>query len=259
MTSVRRAGVAALLVLLASCKGREISGVTAGRQIQATVITIRTITEPPRRETTSTITIAGDVVRLSDELDEWRLFDVRANRVTFVNDVDRSFRTESLQSLLAERRKVLARDPGPQIPEARFAATGARRKILGVDAAQAFIRSGSYARELWIGSHPVIPERLFALMHISRIPTSSIAGMARQADEALSSVRGFPLVDRSEVPLGGETLIVERTVVKIEKKLVPTSYLKVPVGYSEIKPGEGSPAAPRRAVTAPGERRRPAS
>ncbi|HXG58937.1 MAG TPA: hypothetical protein VNL91_07930 [Thermoanaerobaculia bacterium] len=228
--------VTVIALLLASIACQPGGGVRPrpGRQVDATVITIRTVTEPPRKEVTSTIAIAGDVARASDELDEWRLFHLTGGRVTFVDDVARSFRSETLASLLQKRRAILARDPGSGFPDVHFTATGERRTILGVDAARALIRAGGYQRELWIGSHPSIPPQLFAMMHISRLPTSAIAGMAKQADESLSSVRGFPLIDRSEIALGGDgKLVAERTVVKVEKRKMPLSYFRVPPAYRD--------------------------
>src|SRR5205085_1834052 len=85
----------------------------SGPKIRATVVTIETKLASPDRTLRHTITIANGRARSSDELDRWRLFDVKNNRVTFIDDLDKSYRTVSFAQLTADRRGALADDGVP--------------------------------------------------------------------------------------------------------------------------------------------------
>src|SRR5205085_1212957 len=87
--------------------------------------------------------------------------------------------------------------------------------IQGVEATQYLIRLGRYQRELWIGSPKAIPPQLF--------------GMMNAADDRLSKLRGFPLVDHAELPYGKSKLLVDHSVVKIEQRNVPPSARRMSV------------------------------
>ncbi len=187
-------------------------------QIAATVITIQTTLQPQNKSFTHWIVIANGRARSGDEVDQWRLFDVERNRVTLVDDVDKTYSTQPVDQTVASKKSPLI-------------STGAKRMIQGVDASQFVIRLGAYQRELWIGAPPSIPQNLFSMMNAS--------------DESLSKLRGFPLVDHAELPYGNMKMVVDHTVVKIEQRDVPQSWLNVPRDYKEI--------------TAPAERRPPAS
>jgi len=102
------------------------------------------------------------------------------------------------------------------------------RVIRGVQTTQYVIRMGGYQRELWIGMPPSVPPQLFGMMH-----------------EDLAEIRGFPLADHAELPYGKSKLVVDSSVIGIEQKNVPLSLLNLRDDYTNI--------------TAPGERRRPAS
>ena len=54
--------------------------------------------------------------------------------------------------------------------------------------------------------------------------------------EPLLQIQGFPLVDHAELPFGGQKLVVDRSVVKIEQREVPESWMAVPRGYRVTKP-----------------------
>src|SRR4051794_38829197 len=51
-------------------------------QIAATVVTIQTSVQPGNRTLSHTLVIANDLARSGDEVDTWRLFDLKGNRVT---------------------------------------------------------------------------------------------------------------------------------------------------------------------------------
>jgi hypothetical protein len=215
------------------------------------VIDIRTVSEPDKRTTNHSLVIAGDQARSTDEVDRWRLFDLKNETVTFVDDFAKTKRTEPIASLLARRRRTLSQPLAEAIAPARFESTGETRNLLGVPAARSVITAGDYRRELWIGAHPQIPARLFALMQISDRPTSSFAPMMKTADEALANVRGFPLLDRSELPIGENRMIVERSVASVGVREVPRSLLTIPADYREVIPTKEPAARPRPSSSPP--------
>jgi hypothetical protein len=65
------------------------------------------------------------------------------------------------------------------------------------------------------------------MMQASTPRSSPLAGISRAADEALMTVQGFPLLDHAEVLYGNKKMVVERSVVSIEMKDVPASWLAV--------------------------------
>lgn len=237
---VRRKGliaIAAAAAVYAACKPGPVPPARPDQvpKIRATVVTIRTTLQPQNRTFTHTLVIADGRARSGDEVDAWRLFDLRNKQVTFVDDLAKTYRNVPLATLIAERRKELARPMPSGTPRAEFAATGAKRVLHTVPAAEHLIRLGGYQRRLWIAKHPALPDELFAMTQASLAASSPLAGVARAADEALMAVRGFPLVDHAELPFGNEKLVVDRSVVKIEQREVPKSWLAIGKNYTEIK------------------------
>lgn len=208
--------------MVAACKPvikapvKAIVGVVEPK-IQATVITIQTTLQPQNKILSNSIVIGNGLARSDDEVDHWRLFDLERNRVTYVDDVNRTYYTA--------RPSAASEDGAPQ-----FVSTDAKRVLQGVEATQYVVRLGAYQRELWIGNPPSIPEKLYGMMNAS--------------DDGLSKVRGFPLVDHAELPYGKSKLVVDRTVVKIENRDVPESLLIISSDYKEITaPGARRPPA----------------
>jgi len=208
----------------------------AGPQLEATVVTIRTTVAPENKTHEHTLVIAGDRARSTGEHDVWRLFDLKANRVTFVDDVAKTIRTEPLTALVQRRGAALAGALPPHYPRATLARSTERKALQGVNAQQVVIASGEYRRELWFGDHPQIPDALFAMMHASDLPSSPLAPMMREVDDALDSERGFPLSDRTEVPMGNDKLVVERTVTSVTRRPVPESLFALPRDYADVTP-----------------------
>ena len=194
-------------------------------KIQATVVTIQTSLQPQNKTFQHSIFIANGRARSNDELDHWRLFDFKHDRVTYVDDLKKTYYTLPAG---AERSTAssAADGSGPQITT-----TGAKKVLHGVEATQFLIRLGAYQRELWIGYPPAIPPELFAMM--------------RTADDGLPKITGFPLLDHAELPYGRSKLVVDHNVVSIDEREVPESVLNVRSDYKEIK--------------APGARRPPSS
>jgi hypothetical protein len=220
----------------------------AGPLVRATVVTIRTIIDrsdpanptnpssPATKTLTHTLTFTTNRARSSDEIDHWRLFDLRSGRVTFVDDIARTYRSEAAASLRNHHRRLLAVELPENAPHVSIAASGAKRTFVqGIEARQYLITVGAYRRELWIASQSPIPSELFATMLACETPSSPLAGMAREVDEALLAIRGFPMLDHSELSLGhGAKYVIDRAVVDIRQQDVPASYLNVGAGYRDV-------------------------
>ncbi len=216
---------------------------SAGPRIRATVVTIQTTLQPQNKTFTHSVVIADGKARSSDDVDSWRLFDLRSKQVTFVDDLARTSRQVPLAQLIEARRKELAAPLPVPLPRAEYLATGAKRVLLGVEASEHLVRLGGYQRHLWIAKHPALPNDLFAMMEASTPRSSPLAGVARAADEALMSVQGFPLLDHTEVTYGNKKMIAERTVLTIEVRDVPASWLAVSFGLSR-REATGSAVTP---------------
>ena len=214
---VRSKGVILWLVLAAACKPVKVVEkkiiARVEPQMMATVVTVQTSVQPQNKIFQHSIVIANGHARSSDEIDHWRLFDLEHNSVTYVDDVEKTYYTNAAE---AAEGSV---SPTP---------TGAKKALLGVEAAQYVIRLGGYQRELWIGTPPQIPPNLFGMI-----------------DGAFAKLPGFPLLDHAELPYGQMKMILDRSVVKIDQHNVAQSSLEIPSDYKE--------------VTAPGARRPPAA
>ena len=89
--------IAALILLCAACKPQKaVTSKPNAPQIAATVVTIETTIEPSNKKLTHSLVIAGDHARAGDELDVWRLFDLKQKSVTYVDEIAKSYRTESI-------------------------------------------------------------------------------------------------------------------------------------------------------------------
>jgi len=237
---VKRLAIFLAVAVCVSCKPAQQQPsankpAAAEPQVRATVVTIRTTTTPDK-SFDHTIVIAGDRARSTGEHETWRLFDTKADTVTYVDDAEKTIRTEALASIVKTRGATLAAALPAHFPRAKLARTKERKTFLGANAQQLVIESGAYRRELWLGEHPQIPRGLFAMMHASDTPSSPLAPMMRAVDEVLVRERGFPLSDRTEVPLGNDKLVVERTVTGIVQREVPETLLALPKDYKDLTP-----------------------
>src|SRR5205085_8023047 len=91
-----------LLIAFISCKPTPppaAKQAAPGPRTRATVVTIQTTIQPGNKTTSHTLVIANGRARSSDELDSWRLFDLANGRVTFVSDVEKTYRTVPLAQL----------------------------------------------------------------------------------------------------------------------------------------------------------------
>lgn len=252
-----------LLVFCIACKApsakREpepVTTKTGGPKVHATIVTIESKLQPANRTLTHTLAIAGDRARSDDELESWRLFDLKENLVTFVDDLARTYRVESYPTLLARRRAVDDGSLPDGLPAAKFATTAMKRTLQGIETTQSLLTLGTYRRELWIGTHPAIPAQLFAMMVGSDSRSAQLAGLARNAESAMLDLRGFPLAEHAELLFDdNQKLVLDRTVTSIEQKDVPGALLSVPADYkqipSQVPPQPQPHTTPRRSVTRP--------
>jgi len=204
--------------------------------IRATVVTIQTTIQPANKTYMHTIVIANNRARSTDEADQWRLFDFAQKQVTYVDDIAHTVRVQSFDDAIASRRAAVARPVSDGMPRAQFVVTNAEKTLQGVPTKQSVIRLGAYQRELWIGSHPLIPRGLFAILQASEPASSPLAGITRTADEALLELQGFPFAEHAELPYENKKLIVDNVVTKIEQRDVPATLLAVNNRYSQMKP-----------------------
>ncbi|HEX2123002.1 MAG TPA: hypothetical protein VHL59_15320 [Thermoanaerobaculia bacterium] len=244
----RRSLVILLLLVCTGCKETQKQPAApksaGGPRVRATVVTIRTTIQPANQTSNQTIVIAGDKARNTGELDVWRIFDMKANTVTYVDDTARTIRTEELSAILQKRRAALAGALPPHYPRVRLARTGQQKAILGVKADEHVMKLGAYKRELWLAEAPAIPAGLFAMMLASDGPSSPLAPMMRSVDDALTRTRAFPLLDRTELPHGKDKLVVERAVTAIAQREVPAAILEPPRGYRDLTLPKKPAAAP---------------
>ena len=75
------------------------------------------------------------------------------------------------------------------------------------------------------------------MLQASEPASSPLVGVTRVADEALMEVQGFPLADHAELPYENKKIVVDNTVIKVERKDVPASLFSVGNRYTELKPG----------------------
>jgi hypothetical protein len=229
----KRVGATILLVAaLAACKSEvKKAADRAAPQVRATVVTIQTTLQPEKKTFTHTIAIAGDRARSMGDTDQWRLFDLKTNTVTFVDDITKTYHIEPLQALIAEHQRALEQPLPGGTPRAVMTATHETKPLQGTNATRWTIRVGGYTRDLWIGAPPPIPPQLFAMMTASDVPSSTLAPMMKSVDAALLAMRGFPLADHAELPYGNRKIVIDRTVVNIETQNVPASTFNVPAGF----------------------------
>ncbi|HEX7709170.1 MAG TPA: hypothetical protein VF701_22135 [Thermoanaerobaculia bacterium] len=207
-----------------------------GPEIRATVVRIRTVIEPGDLKQAHSLIIVGDEVRATDEHDGWRLFNVKDNTVTFVDDIAKTRRTETLAEVNRKRRTLVAGPLPPLYPNVQVSRTGEKQPLLGVPTEHVVIQAGGYRREVWLGEHPQIPSGVYSMMYQSDPPSSPLIPMMSRVDELFAQVSGFPLADRTEVSFGADKTIVDRRVIAIEQRAVSASLIRIPADYLDLTP-----------------------
>jgi hypothetical protein len=239
-------------LLISGCpqRGEERASSPGGR-IDARVLTIQTVTSPEERQGSREVLVAGNQVRLTDEQDRWRLFDLEEGSVSIIDEIARTYQVQTLEQLL-ERKRELARGEVPaDFPPVHVVSTGRSMDIGGIAAAEHLVTMGSFRRELWLSSEPLIDSDFFRLM----IATEPIGGnypaaMAR-AHLRLVELEGFPVLDRIVTTYGQRSLTIERRLSSIEQRQVDRSLLTRPAGFQNVTPPEEvrAPAAGPRSAS----------
>lgn len=191
------------------------------------------------------VVLAGEKMRIGDEADRWRLFDLRGDSVTFVDDVARSYRTvPGIQLRKAAAASSQTPLPGPLSPATILPGTE-RRTIAGYEARPLFIQLGDYCRELWISDQILVPKGFLALAFASEISDGAYAGVMRKVTPQLLAQQGFVVLDRSSVPAGSRILLVETSLVRAEEGPIPAAWLSIPPGYTNLD----APAAVKESLS----------
>ncbi len=253
------------IVILAGCSPREklqqVRQMTrqAGPRTSATVIQVRTNLFPRNKGFLYRVIFANGKLRIGDELDRWRLFDLERNEVTFVDDITKTYRRVSFAQLVAEKRLAMSAELPSHIPAATIENRGTRRRLGAFDATQRVITLGAYRRELWFSEQLTVPPNTFPLILASEQISGPFAPSMRGVFSELLSVKGFPVLDTSHVPFEGQTLTVEKRVEKVEQISVPGAWLRVPSTYRDLTPPPTkSPAGRPPAWSPPSDRKTPA-
>ncbi len=209
----------------------------SGPTVAATVLTVRESSHPPTRAFLHKIVVAGSKVRLGDEKDQWRLFDLETRTVTWVDDVSRTHRTLALGALLRSReRQLRERIPAEGIRPATVETRDEERIIAGIRARPVTIELGGYRRELWLSETPLVGPLFLRMLIVSEPISEPWAGVMRDAQRALINEQGFPVVDRSRLAWDGGAMLVQRQLVKVETRDVPAAWLAIPPDYRDVNP-----------------------
>lgn len=180
------------------------------------------------------VVLADEKMRIGDEADRWRLFDLRDDSVTFVDDIAKSYRTvsgvELRKAAVASSQTAL---PGPVSPATIVPGTE-QRTIAGYEARPLFIQLGDYCRELWISDQMPVPKGFLALAFASELSEGPYAGVMRKVTPQLLAQQGFVVLDRSSVPAGTRILLIETSLVRVEEGSIPAVWLSIPPGYTNL-------------------------
>ena len=217
---------------------------TPGQRVTADVVVVREVLPSEKKAFVFLIAHSQGKVRLGNEVDQWRLIDLNASTVTFIDESTKSFRIQSLGAVKAARRSAVLRPLPPPFKPYSLVRTGETTTIAKRGAVRHVIEGGGYRREVWLSTAPVLHSELFPAMLASDTISEPFAGLMREATPRLMAQQGFPLRDESELAYGDKKLHVIRTVTEIGQRKVPASWFTVPTDYED------------RGVTAPGAGRR---
>jgi hypothetical protein len=258
---VRRQRVAlrltAILLLSVACaKTQQVrTAVAAGPQVRARVLNIQVTTSPDNGRFFASVAISPqNLVRLTDEVDHYRLFDMEKKTVTYVDTIAKTYRTDTFDAAMKSRRQLVA-DGNENAPLLKLAETGQTKTINGVAARQLTLTLGAYHRDIWLSTDSLTPEPLFPIIFATEPVAAPYASTYRDVLGRLSTVKGFPVLDRSEMPFRDKMMTVEKTVTSIQQKDVPESLFAIPDDFREVKapvtPVGTRPTAKPRTAPAP--------
>lgn len=223
--------------------------VAPGQRVEADVVTIREVLPEEKKAFIWLIPHAGGKVRLGNEADRWRLIDLEAGTVTFVDEPTRSYKTETIAALREARRRAIMRPLPPPFRPMSYVHTEDAAVIAGRRAVKHVVTGGGYHRELWLSSDPVIHPDLYTAIVASDTVSEPFAGLMREVTPELMKQQGFPLRDESELSYGEKKMHVIRTVTEIGRRSVPASWFSIPEDYEDrgVKvPGDDRPSGASR-------------
>jgi hypothetical protein len=212
------------------------------------VLIIRT-SIPGERSFLYLIGVADGKVRLGSESDQWRLIDVTNRTVTFVDETARTYRTATGTALVQQNRAALRGQLPPWVPPARFEPLRRTRSFGGFPAAGYRVTMGGYERELWLSYRSIIaPE--FLELYLASEPLSEPYGAAmREVFDELLLLQGFPVHERSAMPVGEKAMVIERTLLRVVDREVPAIWFEIPGGFRNLTPPPTTPSAGRPAAS----------
>lgn len=229
-----------------------------GRRVRARVLSIRTNMSGRPHGFRHLVIYANNRVRIGNEVDSWRLFDLAARTVTTVDDVKRTYKTESLSTVVRKHRQLLATPIPDLIKPAEIEIVPQPESWNNIPIRRYRIRVGGYRRELWMSTTIIIPEPFWVLYLATEPLDGPYAGILQKANGLLLHSTGFPVVDRSDMEYDGKKFVIEKVLEKVEDRAVPVSWLEVPAGYKNLTPATKPRAGPRPASSRPSDRNTPA-
>lgn len=260
---VRSKGIAALtltLALFGGCREEKKPATTKNAALRdavdARVFVYAVKTAPNGQPQTSEVVAVDGKVRLTSELDRWRLFDLQQKAVYEVDEIARRFRKRTLTQLIAEKRAQQRQSTPPTIPPLRYEATGRTETIGGVAAREYVMEMGGFRRELWLAENGDASANFWPLYIASEPIGGAYPARLAGVHLALADVQTFPVADRVTLRYGTNgAMTMTRELVRIENRKVPRALVTLPRDFTDAAtaPAAGRPAAssPRSGQSAP--------
>ena len=195
---VRLTIVIALAAIVTGCKDAPATAPSSaprrtGPTVEAKVLTIRESHHPPTRAFLSPIVVWGSKVRIGTDLDNWRLFDLQAQTVTWVDEPAGTYRTVRAEDLVNRRQRQLRAAVPGGISVMEGGPTGRAVEVEGIAAEQWLMKLGGYEREIWLTKEPLVGKGFFRMWLASEPINEAYAGVRRNLEGALMRQDGFPV------------------------------------------------------------------
>jgi hypothetical protein len=227
--------LAAALALALSCREPAPPPPPPPPTVAATVLVYETSVAPENRTFRWQVLTDGTRVRFGDDAESWRLFDMAARTVTFVDETRRSWRSRSFDDVLAARGALLETPLPDATPRARVSeeplGVAEGREVIGIR-----VEAGGYRRLLVVSKAPMLPAGSLALKWATDPLEPTNAGMLRDFLPALLGKEGTTVSDRNELTWEGGSMSVETKLVSVRPNIVPKSIFEVPAGFRRAEP-----------------------
>lgn len=226
---------------------------------QARVLTLVTTMQPANKQLNTEVVVVDSKVRIADELDRWRLFDLERNEVVQVDEVTKSYRRYKLDELLAQKRAATRTAPADGLlPPVSLQRTGRTQTIGATQAHEWVMQLGGFRRELWLSDEALAGKKFWPLFIASEPAGGAYPARIAQLQLQLASEDGFPVLDQTDVQFGDTKMHVERRLTKNEQKAVPQSLIEIPRDFDDVTPKAPAGGRPG-ALSFPGGRKTPAA